>query len=332
MAIRSDRMSLLNRLTAYLPNILKNCFELGALDRLSAEEAILAPAYRAGAHYTSPQFDYTDEALQHILDFLTDGGSDPVESFQLQILCQTLEDRVIAGRLRSVDVHDVGDPRSIYEHYYDNQINRIPDQADRLAARRFIEEGLIFEEEERRLSLYEGVIYKQYGIQPELLWQLVDSHLIRAEASITQSGYTYELSHDTLVAPVLKAKARRLAEERREADKQERQAREEELARERGKRRRATALAVAGFLLATLAAGASVFAISAQRVDEDSLHKFEREQTEKNRLRGQQLLTDAQTYLASGDTVLAVGKLHEALEIDSSKVVVKGMTQQLEQK
>ena len=67
MAIRSDRMSLLNRLTAYLPNILKNCFELGALDRLSAEEAILAPAYRAGAQYTSPQFEYNAHLGKYVL-------------------------------------------------------------------------------------------------------------------------------------------------------------------------------------------------------------------------------------------------------------------------
>ncbi|MCB0580682.1 MAG: hypothetical protein KDD10_15395, partial [Phaeodactylibacter sp.] len=85
------------------------------------------------------------------------------------------------------------------------------------------------EEEERRLSLYEGQILKGYNISPELLRQLLDTHLIRSEPSM-RGGYTYELSHDTLVAPVLRAKARRKEAERREEEVEEQRRREAELA------------------------------------------------------------------------------------------------------
>lgn len=343
MAIRSDRMSLLNRLTDYLPNVLKNCFELGPLDRAAAEEAILAPAYRPGEQYISPQFDYSDEALHHILDFLTDGGNDPVESFQLQILCQTLEDKVIENNLRTVGMGDIGDPRSIYEHYYDNQISRIADPVERLAARRFIEEGLIFEEEERRLSVYEGVIYRQYRISPELLRQLVDSHLIRAEASITQSGYTYELSHDTLVAPVLKAKATRVAEEKKEAEERARKRLEEELEKqrameearekmemERRKRIRVTLLALVGFLLSVISIAALVYALGqrqqaevARAQAEKNLNRFYAEQILRRKLEVDVLLREADTYAAAFEYALALKKLEEAYTIDSVRVDIK---------
>ena len=121
--------------------------------------------------------------------------------------------------------------------------------AEQLPARRLIEEGLVFEEEERRLSLYEGQIFKTYKIQPETLQKLVDAHLLRAEPSLS-GGYTYELSHDTLVAPVLKAKRLRLEEERREEDARLARMREAELAdakalaaKEKRRRQRASLLA-----------------------------------------------------------------------------------------
>nr|HMQ63150.1 SUMF1/EgtB/PvdO family nonheme iron enzyme [Flavilitoribacter sp.] len=243
-AIRSDRMSLLNQLKDYLPNILRHCYELDALTKEQAEDAILNPAYKKGKDFLAPPFDYENDALDAILDFLTRGHTRKIESFQLQILCQSIERRVIEETLPLVTRTDVGDFERIYKHYYGDQIALLGSPADQLAARKLIEEGLIFEEEERRLSLYEGQIHKSFGISPELLRKLVDSHLLRAEPSM-QGGYTYELSHDTLVAPVLQAKAKRREEEQRLAELEAQRAREAELAALREKaeeeRRRAEA-------------------------------------------------------------------------------------------
>jgi len=213
MAIRSDRMELLNRLKAFLPQVMDNLHELSALNPEQAEAAILSPAFAAG-DFASPTFDYEDPALDQLLDFLSDGGTEPIESFQLQILCSHLEQEVVIkqGR-RLITLADLEKPADILENYYLLRIGEIPDEADRLAARHLIEDGLIFEEEERRISLYEGQVLRDYGIRPELLRQLLDTHLIRSEPSL-RGGYTYELSHDTLVAPVLRAKTIRLEAER----------------------------------------------------------------------------------------------------------------------
>ena len=48
-----------------------------------------------------------------------------------------------------------------YQNYYDNQIRKIENKQDRQLARRLIEEDMIFEEEERRLSIYEGQIFRK---------------------------------------------------------------------------------------------------------------------------------------------------------------------------
>ncbi len=217
MAIRSDRMELLNRLKAFLPQIMDNMHELGALSMEQAEAAILSPAFAPG-DFASPAFDYEDPALDHLLDFLSEGQTEPIESFQLQILCSHLEQEVVLKQKRRLITRaDLENPAEILENYYMLRILEIPDEDDRLAARRLIEDGLIFEEEERRISLYEGQVFRDYGISPELLRQLLDTHLIRSEPSL-RGGYTYELSHDTLVAPVLRAKAVRKEAERRHRD------------------------------------------------------------------------------------------------------------------
>lgn len=352
MAIRSDRMSLLNRLSSYLPNMLKNCHELLALNRSAAEEAILAPAYQRGEHFQSSQFDYTDNALDHILDFLTHQNTQPIESFQLQILCQSIEEKIIAKNLKTIHKEDVSDPQKIYENYYENHIGVIEDLDNQLAARRFIEEGLVFEEEERRLSLYEGVILKQYGISSDLLRTLVDSHLIRAEPSM-QKGYTYELSHDTLVPPVLKAKTRRLQAERVLKAEQERKVREAELKAineraEHEKRLRHTAEASAlrarrllrvATLITIFAIGTSIsagyFYAQAKKKELIALDEQQKAQQERQIARQQEaqalnnlrqfhaqkikeLRQNAFTFIQSGDCLMALNTLKEAIKLDTT--------------
>lgn len=283
--IRSDRLHLLHRIEESLPVILKNLFELDALHPDAARLAITEPAAMPKMDWfdTEP-FLYEEAAIQKILDFLTGQDAKPdvevppapkseipnpkskIEATQLQIICSEVERRVSEAGVQMVSPGMVDDLGAIIEQYYANQIVRL-DPAEQLPARRLIEEGLVFEEEERRLSLYEGQIFKTYKIQPATLRQLVDAHLLRAEPSLN-GGYTYELSHDTLVAPVLKAKRLRMEEERRLEEVRLTQEREAELAaaraealREKRRRQRAALLAWGAGIAAVLAIGAAVFAM-----------------------------------------------------------------------
>ena len=225
LAIRSDRMSFLNGLTDALHTILKNLFELPPLSIEAAERAILEPAHNKAVGFSSPPFDFEPTAIQKIIGFLTQNKTERIESTQLQIICQSVESKVkSAGQI--IRVSELGDLNLVIENYYYDQLKQLGDDEAQLPARRFIEEGLIFEEEERRLSIYEGQIFKAYQITPEMLKVLVDAHLLRAEPSM-QGGYTYELSHDTLVTPILKAKNKRLDEEKREAMRLETEQRRE---------------------------------------------------------------------------------------------------------
>lgn len=226
--IRSDRMNLLSRLKQYLPTILNVDYELLPLAKEQAEDAILSPAYHRG-NFITPVFDFENSAIEYLLNFLSKDGQEPIESFQLQILCEYVEKMVVERQKKKViEKTDIDNPTLVLENYYRDKISAIPNIDDQIAARKFIEEGLIFEEEERRLSIYEGQVYKSFNISPKLLRQLLNTHLIRSEPSL-RGGYTYELSHDTLVEPVLKAKVKRIEEERIKEEEEARRVTEAKL-------------------------------------------------------------------------------------------------------
>jgi hypothetical protein len=217
-SIRSDRMSFLNRMTDYLPSILKKCFELQPLTNEKALLAITEPAKKQDKNFISQPFDYDKTVLNEIIDFLSKKGQQKIETFLLQIVCQYTENIVIKGGIASVGNRDLGDLQDISKNFYDNILSELP--ANEIEqARLLLEDGLILEEEERRLSLYEGQIIKQYAINKSLLQILVDKHLLRSEPHYS-GGFVYEICHDTLVAPILKAKLNRKAKVAAEIEKQ----------------------------------------------------------------------------------------------------------------
>jgi hypothetical protein len=248
IAIRSDKLSLLDRLSNAIPSILHHRYELKALQREQAKDAIILPAAALGDHYNSPTFSYSDAALNDILDSLSDEKGS-IESFQLQIICQDVEQKIIEGAEQKnpliVEASDLGGNegiQNILNNYYNTQIRKIKNPEEQLAARRLIEEGLIVDG--TRVSLGEASVRNSFKISDELLQQLLATRLIRIEN--THLGKAYEVSHDTLVEPISKSAELRL---RREAELKL----QEELAIERRKKKRARRINIAFTLFSLLA-------------------------------------------------------------------------------
>lgn len=242
ISIRSDRKYYLSKLSDSLLDVEKIGYELNPLEIDQATLAIKYPAQIDDPTLATPVFRYSEEAIQELLRFLTKEGTQKVEPFQLQILCNVLEKKV-QNPDQVLQKDDLGDVEKIIENYYEDQLALIKDPHEIEAARTLIEKGLILEEGKIRLTLFEGQIARDYPIKPETIVQLVNSHLLRREVSL-KGGFMYELSHDAWVDPVLKAKARheeakRKAEEarRRKEEKEElerqQKAREEEIRLER---------------------------------------------------------------------------------------------------
>jgi hypothetical protein len=329
MAIRSDRMSLLNQLTDYLPSILTKCYELRPLTYGQAQEAILSPAYLRDNRLISPPFDYDDDALDKMLDFLTKNNRNSVESFQLQVLCQHAEnvlmDKVKQGALQPFKLfeQDLGNLNDIYQNYYDHQIQKLESGVDKRVARHLIEDGLILEEPERRLSLYEGQIINQFTVPSVLLQKLVDSHLLRAEPNSAGDMY-YEISHDSLIAPILKARRQRKEEERR----QQELARRQQEFKKRTRRIVVVASVAIGFVLVLL--GSLLFyqeiRISATNIrqleaDNDSLYQKTADlKTETEILANRYNSLRAISRRIPDSLNQEIQKIHAQLENDSLKI------------
>ncbi len=93
-SIRSDRMSLLNGLKDYLPNLLQHGYELDALDEAAATEAVCLPAALPGVGFETPPFMYAPAALNAIFAALRNERG-RIETSALQIVCRYVEDNVV---------------------------------------------------------------------------------------------------------------------------------------------------------------------------------------------------------------------------------------------
>lgn len=92
-SIRSDKLSLMDQLSEKIPTILHNRYHLQPLNYKQAREAILEPATLEDPAFDTPPFSYRPETLEMILDYLAN-KNDEIESFQLQLVCQHIEQEV----------------------------------------------------------------------------------------------------------------------------------------------------------------------------------------------------------------------------------------------
>ncbi len=213
-AIREDRLSFLDSLKDVLPAILHKRYELKALSREQAREAIVKPAALQDAFVSKP-FRYEDIALDTILQELSrsQGQTTPhIEAFLLQVLCQYLEMQVIARNTEGIVIKlaDLPPMTNLVDDYFEQRIGRLP-HAMQTAARRLLE-ALVFLDADtgigRRLALDGDLLlseYKNEGATPALLKELENTFLLRREANAF-GGYNYEISHDTLIGTIQEAK------------------------------------------------------------------------------------------------------------------------------
>jgi hypothetical protein len=223
-AIRSDRLNLLNQLTDKIPDIQRDFYELKPLDDKQSRAAIEGPAGKEG-DFTVPRFNFPGEILDNILERLTKHGQENLETTQLQIVCQRIEENIFSKNLENhegshlltVESKDIPDFKDIFYEFYNDSIKQISENFQ-TSAHLLIENQLVFNK--RRISL-DGFICTE-TLPDNELQKLVKAHLLRAEPN-NMGGFNYELSHDTLVEPIYEAAERRRKREKEEAAIKERE-------------------------------------------------------------------------------------------------------------
>ncbi|NIM11888.1 MAG: tetratricopeptide repeat protein [Candidatus Aminicenantes bacterium] len=224
ISLREDYLGYLEDLTREIPGILRNRFRLLPLTREQAREAIVKPAgLSEDKHVRSKGFSYTDEAVDEMLDFLCERRvndkivkTGEVEPFQLQLLCQHVEEKTIkradkaaAGSGYPVQGKDLGGKtgmRRILQGFYEERLKTLGSLWKKRRVRKLCEKGLI--ESETRVSLHKEYIKRKYKVYEGLLDVLVDNRLLlRSEPRI--GNILYELSHDTMIPPILRSRRER---------------------------------------------------------------------------------------------------------------------------
>ena len=310
-AIRSDRMSQLNKISDYIPRILLKHYELAPLTEQQAIDAIRKPA-KLNGNFSSPKFTYSEKALQSIMFFLTKQGeqTNNIESFQLQILCQVVETKIRNKEIINKDEPIVEDKhikpvKDIYQNFYDNLILALPYSNDKkFKARIMIEDGLIEEATKRRLQLSGEQIKHQYNIDNDTLFQLVNERLLRTEER--DRFRVYELAHDTLVEPILESrKIRKEAQRKQEEIEIEKEklrierekAEKERKERERERKKQQTIILIVS-IAAIISIAFGIFGFVNMKNANNTLLKLKRTQFDKyfedaNRLKKEAKYTEA---------------------------------------
>ncbi len=340
-AIRSDKLSLLNSFADFFPTILKNCYELKPLNFYQAKQAIIYPAQLTSKKFQSQPFTYNEDVLKYILDSLTEthihemaGGileNPEIETFQLQIVCKYAEDKVIEKGLTEITRNDLGEIKKIFETQYRNIITKLP-KAQQLTARKVIEEKLIVGETRVSMPIISLLNdYKSAGITAQLIDDLINSHLIRRD----QAG-SVEISHDTLVAPILKAKKERDDKDERDRQQLERQEeikkqkaeqeiKEKELAKTRTRLRVYGILLViaffgliAAYIYSDIADRAVISAKKNEAQAKENLQKFQKTEFEKVSKEVDDILSRARV-LEEGNYNAISEKMIKDAEVELSK-------------
>ncbi|MCC6414025.1 MAG: SUMF1/EgtB/PvdO family nonheme iron enzyme, partial [Saprospiraceae bacterium] len=274
-SIRSDMLHFMDELSEEIPYILRSRYQLFGLNDEQARDAIVKPAALTAAGFTTPPFGYSEEALREMLAKLSKNRE--VESFQLQLVCQALEEKLAKGQLQKFDPVELM-PRSpqglplvtpdfyggpdgledIIEASYRRRLEEL-DEKDYQPARLLLEDALI-NENGRRRSVDVTDLLVRPGVSTDLLDTLETKRLVRKEPRL--ESYYYEISHDTLLGPIGKFKKERLEEEEKQKLAAEAERQKAEQAKI-NRRRRVNALL--GLLGAVLLGIALVATWSAQK-------------------------------------------------------------------
>ncbi len=203
--LREEYLVALDPYALHIPTHLANRFRIDLLGLDAAREAMVNPAHDAGRAFPAA------ERLVHDLATLKVQQSDGsfaeetglyVEPVQLQVVCRRLWDAMpVEDRsIDAVDLERFGDVHKALADYYAESVARVAggETSRERVVRRWFDDRLITAGGIRGQVLRGGG--DSEGLANEVVDQLLDSHLVRAEQ---RAGATwYELAHDRLIEPV----------------------------------------------------------------------------------------------------------------------------------
>lgn len=213
ISIREDCVGQLDEISRGIPVILHHRFRLLPLSREQAKQAIIEPPQVQDDVIDTVSFTFAPEAVETMLDFMCKRRerdiikmTDEVESFQLQLLCRNIEDMVRDRTekepgdiiVKKKDLGGEAGMQRVLQRFYDDQVEQLGSEVEKEKVRKLCEEGLI-SITDRRLSLEEVEIKIRFNVSKDLLKELVNSRLLRAESRVGIVYYEKKKVNNALI-------------------------------------------------------------------------------------------------------------------------------------
>lgn len=206
-ALREEYVAALETYCRPIPTRLNNTFRLNLLTPPAALDAIRQPAQQTGVNFTDAAAQQLVDNLCQVMVQQADGSSvkqrgNVIEPVQLQVVCRRLWTRLAeeTQTITAADILAIGDVDNALADYYASQVTYIARKnafSERLI-RAWCQNHLLTEQGIRGQVLQSP--RASQGLNNTIIWQLVDTHLLRAEK---RRGATwFELAHDRLVQPI----------------------------------------------------------------------------------------------------------------------------------
>ncbi|GEM_PF-2872124 len=193
------------------PEIENSIFNLQFFSIEQASKALANPAiYNLKINglsvFISQEFEFSSETLERILIFLSKNGKRNIRPIFIQLFGLYIENLFIENG--EIQLKNDSDLNSILLTFYEKILNEIPTESERNKARYFIEEFLILEHEQKKLSIYKGAAEQQFAVEGSILNYLKKRRLLLEFQQNTNDSYI-ELCDDLWISPIIESKNRR---------------------------------------------------------------------------------------------------------------------------
>jgi WD40 repeat protein len=195
--VDSQNLNLLNRITDYIPNILRYSFELLPVTEEQVRYILMNIASLKSQNNQSLKNLLYEPSIEVILSFFKK-QHEGFDLVQLQmILKQIVRNKIILKSESNIDLTD------FLTGFYQSQVNELgfPDKEETLI-KRLLEKGMIADK--RRKELSETVILKDFEVEEHQLIRLHEANLLKRRYDANQ--HFYRLSHKALVSPIIKTR------------------------------------------------------------------------------------------------------------------------------
>ena len=210
-SLREEYVGPLETFVTDIPTLLEHRYQLKPLNEEQAGLAITKPAgYQDPDNpelFATGPFAYNDAALRLIMQQLSNRRGE-IEPFQLQLICQHAETRVIGYRKErdqpvTVDARLLGGSKALEKvrgNFYRKALKDVTGWWQKRRARKLCE-GLL-NAADRRISIDEYTVERKLKVRKPTLVSLEQSRLLRKDTRHGLDGFYYELSHDSVAEAV----------------------------------------------------------------------------------------------------------------------------------